>query len=55
MNKDSLDGLHKIAESTLVKEAKEIESASKRIGPAVVETAEIILNHEGKIVICAYM
>ena len=52
MNKDSLVGLHKIAESTLVKEAKEIESASKRIGPAVVETAEIILNHKGKVVIC---
>ena len=52
MNKDTLSRLHNIVESTLKKEAKEIEDASKRVGPSVVETAEIILNHEGKVVIC---
>ncbi len=52
MNKDSLSPLHKIVETTLKNEAKEIEDASRRVGPSVVETAEIILNHEGKVVIC---
>ena len=52
MNKDSLSPLHKIVETTLRNEAKEIEDASRRVGPSVVETAEIILNHEGKVVIC---
>ena len=52
MIKDSLSPLHKIVETTLKNEAKEIEDASKRVGPSVVETAEIILNHEGKVVIC---
>ena len=52
MIKDSLSTLHKIVETTLKNEAKEIEDASKRVGPSVVETAEIILNHEGKVVIC---
>ena len=51
MIKDSLSTLHKIVETTLKNEAKEIEDASKRVGPSVVETAEIILNHEGKVVI----
>ena len=52
MNKDSLSSLHNIVETTLNNEAKEIEDASKRVAPSVVETAEIILNHEGKVVIC---
>lgn len=52
MNSNPKSYFQDIVRQTLSSEAKEIEKASLRVTEAVVETAEIILNHEGKVVIC---
>ena len=52
MNKDSKKPFIDTVKVTLQKEALELEKASHRVGAAVVETAEVILNHDGKVVIC---
>ena len=41
-----------IASNTLSIEARAIDKASLRVAKAVVETAELILRHKGKVVIC---
>ena len=52
MNSNSNKHFQGIVSQTLSREAGELEKASQRVSQAVVETAEIILNHEGKVVIC---
>ncbi|MCH8012954.1 MAG: KpsF/GutQ family sugar-phosphate isomerase [Candidatus Marinimicrobia bacterium] len=52
MNKNKQLSLKNIASQTLKAEAKELNDAADRIDDAVVQTAKIILDHAGKVVIC---
>jgi len=52
MNHISNTQFQDIARQTLLKEADELKTASERTSDSIVETAELILNHQGKVVIC---